>query len=240
LNASHAPPAWLEGGNSKYLLGTDHVGRDILSRVIYGARISLMVAAISLVSGLMVGTTLGVLGGYFGRWLDELLMRIVDIWLGMPFLLVALVVAVVLGARLTTVMGLLALLAWSSFVRNTRADVLSLKTRDYVTLARVAGASDFRIISRHILPGVVSTIPVIATLRVGQLILAEASLSFLGAGIPAPTPAWGVMVAEGRQYLSTAWWTSVFPGLAIFLTVMSLNFLGDWLRDRLDPRIRQL
>jgi peptide/nickel transport system permease protein len=240
LHASQLPPAWMQGGTMKYLLGTDHVGRDILSRVMHGARISLMVAGISLVSGLLVGTTLGILGGYFGRWLDEILMRIVDIWLGMPFLMVALVVAVVLDASLATVMGLLALLAWSSFVRNTRADVLSLKTRDYVTLARVAGASDSRIILRHILPGVVNTITVIATLRVGQLILAEASLSFLGAGIPAPTPAWGVMVAEGRQYLSTAWWTSVFPGLAIFLTVMSFNFLGDWLRDKLDPRLRQL
>jgi peptide/nickel transport system permease protein len=168
-------------------------------------------------------------------------MRLEDVWLSLPFLLIALVAAVVIGKSFGVVMGLLALLAWSAFVRNVRAEVLSLKTRDYVALARVAGAPTTRIIIRHILPGVVNTIIVIATLRVGQLILAEASLSFLGAGIPAPTPAWGLMVAEGRDYLGTGqWWISFFPGMAIFLVVMSLNFLGDWMRDRLDPRLRQL
>lgn len=223
-----------------HLLGADHVGRDVLSRVIHGARISLTVMLIALGTGLAVGTTLGVVAGYFGGLIDELIMRIVDIWMGFPFLLIALVVAVVLGASFTVVMGLLALLAWSSFVRNVRADVLRLRQTDYVALAKVAGASTSRILVAHILPGIVGTVTVIASLQVGQLILAEATLSFLGAGIPAPTPSWGLMISDGRDYLQRAWWSSTFPGIALFLTVMSLNFFGDWLRDRLDPRLRQL
>jgi peptide/nickel transport system permease protein len=153
---------------------------------------------------------------------------------------VALVIVIVFGNSVGTMMGVLALVAWSPFVRNIRAEVLSLKTRDYVSLAKVAGASTPRLIIKHILPGVLNTIIVIATLRVGQLILTEATLSFLGAGIPKPTPAWGLMVAEGREYLRSAWWISFFPGVAIFLVVMSLNFLGDWMRDRFDPTLRQI
>ena len=167
-------------------------------------------------------------------------MRIVDIWAAVPFLIFALVIVIVFGASIPTLMGLLVLLAWSSFVRNIRAEVLSLKERDYVALAKVAGASPVRIMVRHILPGVANTAIVIATLRLGSLILAAAALSFLGAGIPEPTPSWGGMVAQGRDFLATAWWISFFPGISIFLLVMSLNFLGDWLRDRLDPRLRQL
>ncbi len=234
----NARPFYQQG--SHYLLGGDHVGRDVLSRMVYGARISLTVMSIALSAGLVVGTTLGLLAGYFGGILDELITRLVDIWLGFPFLLLALVVAVVIGASFVTVMALMSLLAWSSFVRSVRADVLVLKQSDFVALARVAGASTGRIIVRHILPGTIGTVTVIASLSVGQLILAEATLSFLGAGIPAPTPSWGNMISEGRDYLQTAWWTSTFPGLALFLTVMSLNFLGDWVRDKLDPRLRQL
>ncbi len=240
LRERNSPPVWYEKGSWDHILGTDTVGRDLLSRLIYGSRISLMVVAVALISGTVVGTALGLVAGYFGGVLDEVIMRIVDIWLGLPFILVALVAAVVIGPGLTTMMGLLALLAWAGFVRNVRAEVLSLKTRDYVALANVAGAPTSRILFRHILPGVINTVLVIASLRSGQLILAEAFLSFLGAGIPPPTATWGSMIADGRNYLRDAWWIAVFPGIAIGLTVMSLNFLGDWMRDRFDPRLRQL
>jgi peptide/nickel transport system permease protein len=240
LRERNAPPAWYEKGTSKHLLGADTIGRDLLSRLIYGARISLAAVSVALISGLVVGTALGLAAGYFGRYVDSAIMLLVDIWLGLPFVLTALVIAVVLGPSLTTMMALLALSTWSGFVRNIRAEVLSLRERDYVRLAKVAGASTPRILIRHILPGVINTTLVIASLRSGQLILAEAFLSFLGAGIPPPTPTWGSMIADGRNYLRDAWWISFFPGLAIFLTVMSLNFLGDWMRDHFDPRLRQL
>ncbi len=240
LRGSPHPPMWYAEGSSKFILGSDGVGRDVLSRVIHGARISLMVASFSLASGIVIGTFVGIISGYAGGLLDEIVMRIVDIWAAVPFLIFAMVVVIVFGSSITTLMGLLVLLAWSSFVRNIRGEVLSLKERDYVALAKVAGASPLRIMIRHILPGVANTAIVIATLRLGSLILAAAALSFLGAGIPAPTPSWGGMVAGGREFLATAWWISFFPGLSIFLLVMSLNFLGDWLRDRFDPRLRQL
>jgi len=241
LTLRNNPPFWdAEEGTTSRLLGADHVGRDVLSRVIHGARISLMVVSVSLSTGLFVGTTLGLIAGYAGGLLDEIIMRLVDVWLALPFILIALVAVVVLGASLGLVIALLAMFTWASFVRYVRAEVLSLKERDYVALAKVSGASTTRIILRHILPGVMNTIIVITTLRVGQLILTEATLSFIGAGIPSPTPAWGVIVAEGRSYVTVAWWSSLLPGLAIFMVVMSLNFLGDWMRDRLDPRLRQI
>ena len=233
-----AKPFYKDG--SPYLLGGDHVGRDVFSRGIHGARISLTVLVVAMSAGMLIGTTLGLVSGYAGGVVDEVITRIVDIWLGFPFLLLALVVAITVGASFTIVMFLMVLLGWSGFVRNVRADVLVLKESDYVASAKVAGASTLRILVRHILPGTVGTITVIASLSVGSLILAEATLSFLGAGIPSPAPSWGNMVSEGRDYLQTAWWTSAFPGLALFLTVMALNFLGDWVRDRLDPKLRQL
>lgn len=233
-----ARPFYQDG--SPYLLGGDHVGRDVTSRVIHGARISLTVMIVAMSAGMVIGTTLGLIAGYAGGLIDEIITRIVDIWLGFPFLLLALVVAITIGASFTVVMGLMVLLAWSGFVRNVRADVLVLKENDYVAAARVAGASNLRILIKHIFPGTIGTVTVIASLSVGGLILSEATLSFLGAGIPSPTPSWGNMIAEGRDYLQTAWWTSVFPGFALFLTVMSLNFFGDWLRDRLDPKLRQI
>jgi len=223
-----------------YILGGDHLGRDVLSRVIHGARVSLQVVGVALVSGVTIGTLMGLVAGYYGGWTDEILMRVVDMWLSLPFLLIALVVALILGAKTGTVIILLALLAWPPFVRQVRADVLVIRHLDYVQAARIAGASNLRIIIKHVLPGTYSTILVIASLRVGQLILAEAALSFLGAGIPDPIPAWGKSVAEGRAYIDTSWWIAFFPGLAIFLVAMALNFFGDWLRDRLDPRLRQL
>ncbi len=234
------PPAWTAKGNSEYLLGTDHLGRDMLTRLIYGARVSLLVVLISTTSGMVIGTFLGLVAGYFGGNIDEFISRIVDIWLAIPFLLVAMIIVILLGQSFTLMLGLLALLAWSPFVRNVRAEVLSLRERDYVANAKIAGASTTRILYKHILPNVLNTITVIASLRVGQLILSESILSYLGVGVPPPTPAWGSMVADGRSYLNTAWWISTLPGIAILLVVMAFNFLGDWIRDRTDPRLRQL
>lgn len=243
LRDRNAPPVWLadEEGTwtQSYLLGADQVGRDVLSRIIHGARISLAVAGVALLSGLLVGVTLGLVAAWYGGVIDEVIARAVDIWHALPFLLVAIVVVTLFGGSLTVLMGVLAMVSWAGFVRNVRADVLTLREREYVLMARVCGASAPRVIVRHILPGVIPTIMVIATLAVGGLILTEATLSFLGAGIPAPTPSWGLMVSEGREYLTTAWWSSFFPGLAIFLVVMSLNFMGDWIRDFTDPRLRQ-
>lgn len=239
-------PAWSAEGDTSHLLGTDHVGRDVFSRLIHGARISITVMAVAVVTGFVVGVALGLIAGYFGGWIDEIIMRIVDLWHALPFLLIALVVVIVsiraewgISQR-WVVIGLLALLAWSSFVRNIRAETLLLKEMEYVQFSKMAGASRFRLMFKHLLPGVFSTAIVIGTFATGNLMLAEASLSFLGAGIPPPSPAWGVMITEGQNYIATEWWVSMFPGLAILLVVMSLNFMGDWLRDRLDPRLRQL
>ena len=211
---------------TRHWLGADQFGRDTLTRIMHGARITLYVLLISAVSGTIIGTAYGLIAGYFGGFVDDILMRILDLVYSIPFLLLALVAAIVFDPSLTVVIVLLAFLAWPAFVRNVRAEILTLKERDYIMYARVAGASRIRI--------------VIATLRIGQLILAEASLSFLGAGVPPPTPVWGALVAEGRDYLNSAWWVSIWPSLGIFLVVMSLNFLGDWFRDKFDPRLRQL
>ena len=240
LSERNLPPFWYPEGTLTYPLGKDPIGRDVLSRLIMGARTSLMVVAVSIVFGTVLGTGLGLVAGYFGGIVDEVLMRLVDIWYGIPFVMVALIVAIVLGPGLSTMMGLLAAASFAGFVRQIRAEVLSIKERDYVALAVVAGASTPRILIVHVLPGVINTVVVIATLSTGGLILAEAFLSFLGAGIPPPTPTWGGMVADGREYLRTAWWITVAPGIAILLIVLALNFLGDWLRDRLDPRLRQV
>lgn len=234
------PPAWSAKGTSEFLLGTDHLGRDMVTRLVYGARVSLLVVLISTTSGMVIGTFLGLVAGYFGGNLDEFISRIVDIWLAIPFLLVAMIIVILLGQSFPLMLALLALLAWSPFVRNVRAEVLSLRERDYVANAKIAGASATRILYKHILPNVMNTIMVIASLRVGQLILSESILSYLGVGVPPPTPAWGSMVADGRSYLNTAWWISTLPGIAILLVVMAFNFLGDWIRDRTDPRLRQL
>jgi peptide/nickel transport system permease protein len=234
------PPAWTAEGTSKYLLGTDHTGRDILSRIMYGGRISLMVVAVSLSAGFVVGTSIGVASGFLGGWWDEVIMRLVDIWYALPFLMIALVAVMLFGQSLKIVLVLLGLLAWVGFVRVVRAHTLSIKAMDYIAYARIAGASGPRIVLRHVVPMVINSAVVIATLNVGGLIMAEATLSFLGAGIPAPTPAWGTMIAEGRNYIASSWWVAFWPGCAIFMVVMSLNFFGDWLRDKLDPRLRQV
>jgi len=225
---------------TRHWLGADQFGRDTLTRIMHGARITLYVLVISAVSGTIIGTAYGLIAGYFGGFVDDILMRILDLVYSIPFLLLALVAAIVFDPSLTVVIVLLAFLAWPAFVRNVRAEILTLKERDYIMYAKVAGASRIRMMYKHLLPGVINTVIVIATLRIGQLILAEASLSFLGAGVPPPTPVWGALVAEGRDYLNSAWWVSIWPSLGIFLVVMSLNFLGDWFRDRFDPRLRQL
>ena len=247
LRGRTAPPIWYseyyennERLTDRFLLGADHLGRDILTRIMYGARISLTVAAIALVVGVAVGATIGMVSGYYGSLFDELMMRLVDVWNALPFLLIAILAAIVFGQSVTVLLILLILATWAGVIRNVRAEVLSLKTRDYVSYCRVAGGSDFRIMWNHLTPGMVNTVVVLVTLRVGGLILTEAGLSFLGAGVPSNIPTWGNMVSDARQYLNTAWWMAVFPGLAILLIVMSVNFIGDWLRDRWDPRLRQL
>lgn len=239
IRTRNLPPFWLAGASSDHLLGTDPLGRDLLSRTIYGARIAVIVAGSVLIAGGIGGTAIGMLAGYKRGWIDELAMRAVDFTLAMPFLLVALTVVVVVGQSLTLIIVLLILFSWDNFARVVRAEALGLTNIAYVEAARVSGASTRRIILRHILPGVFGTVLVVASLRVGQLILIEATLSFLGAGLPKNVPAWGVMVASGQDFLQTAWWVSAVPGAMIFIVVMGFNFLGDWLRDWYDPKLRQ-
>ena len=240
LRARRAPPVWMEGGTWKYVLGADLQGRDVLSRIIHGARVSLVISASAISLGLVFGTGYGLVSGYFGGWIDETLMRILEIFLAIPLIMVALVIVIVFGQSFGTIIGIMVLFSWVPFARQVRTETLQIKALDYVALAKVAGASTRRILIRHILPGVVNTVIVVATLHVGTLILTESILSFLGAGIPPPTPAWGAMVSDGRSYLASSWWIAFFPGVAIFITVIGFNFLGDWMRDALDPRLRQL
>ena len=234
------PPFWLDGGSMKYILGTDAFGRDILSRLIYGARVSLIVAFLALTAGGGVGLTIGIIAGYMGGALDNLLMRLVDAAFTFPAILFALLLAVTMGQGLSTLIIAISLLLWASFARVIRGDVLALKRRDFVALARVRGCSSLRIMLTHILPNVLNTFMVLVTLNIGVVIIAEASLSFLGAGVPPPTPTWGLMISEGRGRIADAWWVALIPGIAITLLVLSVNLFGDWLRDRLDPRLRQL
>jgi peptide/nickel transport system permease protein len=234
------PPMWVQGGSVEYPLGTDKVGRDILSRMIHGSRVSLRVSLEAILVSGVIGTALGLISGYFGGRTDAVIMRLVDISLGLPIILIALVFVAALGPSFTTVIVVTSILLWSRYARQVRGETLSIKEYDYIARARVAGASHFRIMFRYILPNVVNSLTVLATLQVGFVILLESSLSFLGAGIPRPTPAWGLMVADGRELIVTAWWIAMFPGLAIMLTVLALNLLGDWLRDHLDPKLKNI
>ena len=240
LRDRNQPPAWLEGGDSRYLMGTDHLGRDVYSRVIHGARISLIVASMVILVGNTIGVVIGLLSGWYGGWVDEFCMRLVDIKLAIPTILLALVLVLALGQTFILIVGVLAITIWPRIARNVRGEVLQLKTLDYVALAQVAGASTPRILTVHIFPGVINTLIVLTTLEIGIVILLESTLSFLGAGVPPPTPAWGSMVAEGRNRIAVAWWISTIPGLAILIVVMAANLFGDWLRDVLDPKLRQL
>ena len=234
------PPAWQEEGTSEHLLGTDILGRDILSRLIHGARVSMIVASTALLSGGVVGGALGIVSGYVGGKVDTLIMRAVDATLAFPTILFALLLAVTMGQGVLTVVLAVTLILWARFARVTRGEVLALKNNDYIALARIHGCSSFRIMAVHIMPNVFNTFMVMLTLHVGLVILTEASLSFLGAGIPPPTPSWGQMVADGRAKVASAWWISIIPGLAITMVVIAFNVFGDWLRDRLDPKLRQL
>jgi peptide/nickel transport system permease protein len=234
------PPVWQEGGSTKHLLGTDLLGRDLFSRLVYGARVSLTVAAFALLSGGLIGLAVGIVAGYLGGRTDSFLMRIVDATLTFPTILIALLLAVSLGAGLKTIVLAITVIIWARFARVVRGEVLGVKARDFVALARVHGCSHLRIMAVHIVPNVMNTFMVLLTLHIGFVIIAEASLSFLGAGIPPPTPSWGQMVADGRSHIASAWWLAALPGAAIMLVVLAFNLFGDWLRDWLDPRLRQV
>src|SRR5882724_6246481 len=233
------PPVWMESGSTEHPLGTDRFGRDVLSRIIYGSRISLLVSLIAIgVSGTL-GTALGLISGYRGGLTDTLLMRLTDVGLSLPTILIAVVLVAVSEPSFRNVVLVISLLLWPRFARQIRGETLAIKELDFVALAVVAGRSSAWIITRHIFPNVVPTLLVISTLQVGYVILLEGTLSFLGVGVPPPSPAWGLMIADGRGFLATAWWISLFPGLAMLLTVLAVNLLGDWLRDHLDPKLRQ-
>jgi peptide/nickel transport system permease protein len=235
------PPAWQQGGSMAYFLGTDHVGRDVLSRLIFGARVSMIVGLAAVFAAGSVGTLLGIVSGYLGGWVDQTIMRITDTWLALPALTFAIFLAAVVGPSELNIIVILGGIYWTRYARVIRSEVLSLKEREFVRLAIVAGCSRRVIMWRHILPNVVNSAVVLATLMLGVVIVTEASLSFLGVGVPPPKPAWGLMLADGKKGLMVGyWWLTVFPGLCIMMMVLSANLLGDWLRVKLDPQLRQL
>jgi len=235
------PPFWQEGGSERYLLGTDHLGRDVLSRLIFGARVSVVVGFTAVMVAGLLGTALGVLSGYLGRWVDQVIMRVTDTWLALPGLTFAVFLAAVVGPSEMNIVIILGAVYWTRYARVIRGEVLSLRERDFVRLAVVAGCSRWTIMRRHIAPNVLNTAIVLATLMLGVVIVTEASLSFLGVGVPPPKPAWGLMLADGKRGLMAGyWWLTVLPGCCIMLAVLSANLLGDWLRVKLDPQLRQL
>lgn len=234
------PPVWQEGGTWEHPLGTDALGRDLATRLMYGGRVSMMVAIFTLAIGGGIGTAIGLVSGYFGGRIDAVFMRSADSTLAFPIILFAILLVVAVGPNITNVVVAIALVLWARYARVIRGEVLALRERDFIARARVSGCSHLRIILLHLFPNTVNTLLVLLTLQVGWVIIVEASLSFLGAGIPPPTPAWGSMVSDGREYVDTAWWVSAIPGIAIMLTVVAFNLFGDWLRDTLDPKLRQV
>ena len=241
LTARFKPPFWVAGGSTKYLLGTDQLGRDVLSRLIFGARVSMVVSLTAVVFAGVLGTALGIISGYLGGLIDQVIMRVTDAWLALPALTFAIFLAAIVGPSMWNIVIILGLTYWTRYARVIRGEVLSLKEREFVRLAIVAGCPKSTIMLRHILPNVINSAVVLGTLMVGVVIITEATLSFLGIGVPPPQPAWGLMLSDGKQSLMVGrWWLSIFPGLCIMLMVLSANILGDWLRVKIDPQLRQL
>jgi peptide/nickel transport system permease protein len=234
------PPFWQKDGMAAYPLGTDNLGRDVMSRLLVGTRITLEVGLLTVVFAGLVGTIVALLSGYLGGWVDTLLMRFTDIMMSMPYLMIAIVLAAVLGPSKGNIILILTITGWASYARVLRGEVLRIKQGEFISLAIIGGCSKTSIMLRHVFPNMVNTLVVLATLQLGVVIIAEASLSFLGVGVPPPNPAWGSMIAEGRSFMATAWWLSTWPGLAVLIIVLTCNLFGDWLRVRLDPKYRQI
>ncbi len=235
LSLAFKPPAWLAGATPGYLLGTDNLGRDILSRIIWGTRVASIVGLTVVLIGSTLGVTLGMIAGFFGGWVDDVIARVADVQLAFPFVLLAVAVIGILGSSLWTIIAVLGVTSWVQYVRIVRAETMSLRERDFVVAALATGASRARILARHVLPNITSSITVLATFEVARTVILESALSFLGLGVPPSVPSWGTMLADGRQYLDTAWWLGTFPGIAIVVTVLGVNIFGDGLRDVLDP-----
>ena len=240
LRKRFRPPVWEERGTWQHPLGTDRLGRDMLSRIVWGARVSLAAGVVTVLLASAFGAAVGLVAGYYGGRVDIALMRFTDATMSFPVILLALILAVTVGPSFTNVVVAIAVILWARYARVIRAQVLTLMQLDFIAQSRIAGAGGWRIITRHLFPNTLNTLVVLVTLQIGYVIIVEASLSFLGAGIPPPTPAWGSMISEGREYVTSAWWASFFPGLAILLVVLAFNLIGDWLRDTLDPKLRQL
>jgi len=234
------PPLGQEGADPQYILGTDHLGRDIVSRLIYGARISIVVSVSAVALSAVLGTLIGLFSGFYGGKTDNIFMRLADVQLAFPFILLAIAIIAVLGPNLQNIIIVMGITGWVIYARVVRAEVLSLREKEFITSVKALGGSNSRVIFKHLLPNVIPPIIVIITLEMARMIIMEAALSFLGLGIQPPTPTWGGMLADGRVYLATSWWLATFPGLVIMLVVLGINLLGNWLRDILDPRLTQL